>query len=87
MDVRPVFGVCVFGARTRYLLMLTLLTRFVHLPTRLIVRINIFKGTVLCKQGPLQKFVRPYRFDGAYSNLHRDRDHTSVVLEYWSYPS
>ena len=43
---------------------------------------NIFKGTVLWKQGPLKKFVRLYRFDGTYSNLHRDRDHTSVVLEY-----
>ena len=42
---------------------------------------NIFKGTVLWKQGPLQKFVRPYRFNGTYSNLHRDRDPTSVVLE------
>ena len=44
---------------------------------------NIFKGTVLWKQGPLQKFVRPYRFNsinGTYSNLHRDRDPTSVVL-------
>ena len=42
---------------------------------------NIFKGTVLWKQGPSQKFVRPYRFNGTYSNLHRDRDPTSVVLE------
>ena len=41
---------------------------------------NIFKGTVLWKQGPVRKFVRPYRFDGTYSNLHRDRDHTSVLM-------
>ena len=42
---------------------------------------NIFKGTVLCKQGPLQKFVRAYLFNGTYSNLRRDRAPTSVVLE------
>jgi hypothetical protein len=51
--------------------------------------INIFKGTVLWKQGPLRKFVHQYRLNGTYSNLHRDPHHTStsVVLECWSYPS
>ena len=36
--------------------------------------------TVLCKPCPLQKFVRPYRFNGTYSNLHCDRDPTSVLV-------
>ena len=35
----------------------------------------------MCKQGPLQNFVCAYLFNGTYSNLHRDRDPTSVVLE------
>ena len=42
---------------------------------------NMFKGTVLCKQGPLQKFVRAYLFNETYSNLRRDRAPTSVILE------